>query len=144
MTRTAFGLLRTAAVLTIGAILLTGCVQRKLTINTAPADARVFLNDEEIGTSPVTVGFEWYGDFRVRIEKPGYQTLLTHQAIKRPVSDHFPFDLLCDIFGSNRIDSYQFSFELTPYKAPNRAELIKKAEKLRKDTVTELKKPVPE
>ncbi|MCP4263659.1 MAG: PEGA domain-containing protein, partial [Planctomycetes bacterium] len=45
-------------------LLLSGCVERKLTINTEPQGALVILNDEEIGTSPVTVSFEWYGDYR--------------------------------------------------------------------------------
>jgi len=50
------------AALGIAALLLTGCVERKLTINTEPAGAMVTLNDEQIGESPVTVTFNWYGD----------------------------------------------------------------------------------
>jgi hypothetical protein len=43
----------------IAALLLGGCVERELTINTKPEGALVILNDEEIGTSPVTVSFNW-------------------------------------------------------------------------------------
>ena len=52
-------------------IVLAGCVERKLTINTKPQGALVALNDEEIGESPVTVSFNWYGDYCVRISKEG-------------------------------------------------------------------------
>ncbi|MCD4831542.1 MAG: PEGA domain-containing protein [Anaerohalosphaeraceae bacterium] len=143
MSRTGFAKsLITVTVLT--GFFLVGCVQRKLTINTTPSDAIVILNDEEIGRSPVTVGFEWYGDFSVQVEKPGYQTLATHREIKRPVRDRFPFDLFTDLFGSNRINSYEWSFELEPYQEPNKDELIKAAEKLRAETITELEKPVLE
>src|SRR3990172_12037515 len=48
-------------------ILLAGCVERRLTINTDPQGAKVVLNDQEIGTSPVTVPFHWYGDYWVRL-----------------------------------------------------------------------------
>jgi hypothetical protein len=64
-----------------------GCVERKLTIITEPSGALVALNDEELGTSPVTVGFEWYGDYNVRISKEGFQTLITHKNLKRPLKD---------------------------------------------------------
>jgi hypothetical protein len=65
-------------------LFLTGCVERKLTINTEPQGALVILNDEEIGTSPVTVSFEWYGDYWVRISKEGYESLNTHRPLKGP------------------------------------------------------------
>ncbi|HQI29243.1 MAG TPA: PEGA domain-containing protein, partial [Sedimentisphaerales bacterium] len=44
-------------------VLLTGCVERRLTIYTEPPGAIVTLNDQEIGVSPVTVPFNWYGDY---------------------------------------------------------------------------------
>jgi len=62
------------AVCLIASLFLGGCVERRLTINTEPQGALVILNDEEIGESPVTVNFNWYGDYWVRIRKEGYET----------------------------------------------------------------------
>ena len=62
-----------------GAMIFSGCVERRLTIVTEPEEAIVWLNDEEIGVTPVTVNFNWYGDYSVRIEKPGYEILNTHR-----------------------------------------------------------------
>ena len=76
----------------IAAVSLCGCVERRLTINTEPAGAKVILNDEYIGSSPVTVSFNWYGDYNIRIEKGGFQTLRTHKNLKAPWYDYFPFD----------------------------------------------------
>ena len=42
-----------------GLFLTAGCVDRKLTINTSPSGALVYLNDEEIGVSPVTTSFNF-------------------------------------------------------------------------------------
>ncbi len=113
--------------------LLEGCVQRRLTINTVPAGALVVLNDEEIGTSPVTTNFDWYGDFSVRISKDGYQTLNTHRKLKRPIKDVAPFDFFWDLF-SNRVDEYTWDFTLEPYKEPDRNELIQSAQKLKAES----------
>jgi hypothetical protein len=117
----------------IASLLLSGCVERRLTINTEPSGAIVVLNDEEIGTSPVTTSFEWYGDYDVRISKEGFETLKTHRNLKRPWYDWFPFDFFAQIVNPNRtVDSYEWSFTLTPRTEPNREELIRDAAKLRK------------
>jgi len=112
---------------------LAGCVERKLTIKTKPQGAVVALNDEEIGESPVTVNFNWYGDYCVRISKEGYETLNTHRDLKGPWYDHFPFDFFAQIVNPNRIvDSYEWTFELSPNKQIGRDELIENARELKK------------
>lgn len=117
----------------IVSLVLSGCVERKLTINTEPQGALVILNDEEIGTSPVTVSFEWYGDYWVRISKEGYESLNTHRPLKRPLHDIPPFDFFAQIINPNRIvDSYEWTFPLESKKQVSRDELIQAAEKLEK------------
>jgi hypothetical protein len=114
-------------------LLLGGCVERQLTINTKPEGALVVLNDEEIGTSPVTTSFNWYGDYCVRISKPGFETLDTHRKLKGPWYDHFPFDFFAQIVDPKRIvDSYEWTFELSPRQQISREELIQKAQELKK------------
>jgi hypothetical protein len=109
-----------------------GCVERKLTINTNPAGAQVFLNDEEIGVSPVTASFNWYGDYNITIRKQGRETLQTHRKLQAPWYDLFPFDFLTQILYPGRIvDSREWSFELAPQKEVGREELIKSAEQIK-------------
>jgi len=111
---------------------LAGCVERELTINTKPQGAVVALNDEEIGESPVTVNFNWYGDYCVRISKDGYETLNTHRQLKGPWYDHFPLDFFAQIVNPNRIiDSYEWTFEISPKQQISRDELIQNAEELK-------------
>ena len=119
-----------------------GCVERKLTIVTEPPDALVALNDEEIGTSPVTVGFEWNGDFAVQISKDGYKTLKTHQNLKRPLKDRFPVDLFADMF-TTKIDAYTWNFKLEPSVPVQKEDLIKSATALQKEALAEPNKPAP-
>lgn len=114
-------------------VVLAGCVERELTINTQPQGALVELNDEEIGQSPVTVNFNWYGDYCVRISKDGYKTLNTHRMLEGPWYDHFPFDFFAEIVNPNRIvDSYEWTFELSPRQQISREELIENSQELKK------------
>jgi hypothetical protein len=109
-----------------------GCVERQLTINTQPPGAVVTLNDEEIGTSPVTVPFNWYGDYCVRISKEGYDTLNTHRELKGPWYDNFPFDFFAQIINPKRIvDRYEWTFTLEDKKQISKEHLIEDAQKLK-------------
>ena len=116
----------------VASLLLCGCVERRLTINTKPQGALIALNDEEIGESPVTVNFNWYGDYCVRISKEGFETLNTHRDLKGPWYDHFPFDFFAQIVNPNRIvDSYEWTFELSPARRITRDELMQNARALK-------------
>jgi hypothetical protein len=115
-----------------GSVLPVGCVERRLTINTKPQGALVLLNDEEIGQSPTTVPFNWYGDYWVRISKEGYETLDTHRKLKGPWYDAFPFDFFAQIVNPYRtIDSYEWTFELAPRQQPTPEALIQQAQQLK-------------
>lgn len=120
-------------------LLVTGCVERRLTVVTEPAEAVVWLNDEEIGVSPVTVNFNWYGDYRVRIEKPGYEILNTHRKLDRPTHDRFPLDFFAEVLWPGRIeDAYTWNFELAPYQQKSADELIESAMELKQQAKEEL------
>ncbi len=120
------------ALVLVSAAAFGGCVERRLTINTAPQGATVILNDQEIGTSPVTVPFNWYGDYWVRVSKDGYETLDTHRKLKAPLHDYFPLDFFVQVLYPGRIvDSYQWTFELAFKEYPAPDTLIENAQSLR-------------
>jgi hypothetical protein len=111
---------------------MSGCVERKLTINTEPQEALVVLNDEEIGVSPVTVSFNWYGDYKIQLSKSGYETLITQRELKAPLHDRFPFDFFAQVLNPKRIvDEYEWSFELNQAQQPEREDLIQAADKFK-------------
>lgn len=122
-------------------LLIGGCVERKLTIVTQPSDAVVWLNDEEIGTTPVTVNFNWYGDYYVRIEKPGYDILSTHRKLKRPLHDVFPLDFFAQaLWPGTIVDAHQWEFELEPFQQASAEELIESAAQMRQRASEEIGK----
>lgn len=117
-------------------ICLTGCVEREIKITTNPSDAEVCLNQEQIGPSPVSVHFNWYGVYHVKVSKPGYQTINVQKELKRPAADYFPLDLFADIFTPNKLYTYDWYFELEKESPANRDELIERALQTDKDMTT--------
>jgi len=122
---------RIGLVLGLASLVLSGCIERELTIDTVPTGAVVTLNDEEIGQSPVSTNFQWYGDYNVRISKAGYETLVTHRKLKKPIHDYFPIDFFVAVWPGKIKSKHQWSFELQPYSAPSRKELLDAAESLK-------------
>ncbi|MHC4235642.1 MAG: PEGA domain-containing protein [Planctomycetota bacterium] len=115
-----------------------GCVRRTLTIQTEPVGALVLLNDEEIGRSPVTTDFTWYGDYDVIIRHEGYETLNTPMTVRRPWYQVPPIDFVAEILWPGHIvDARSYTFELTEAQPPDREELIDRAQALRERALYE-------
>lgn len=126
-------------ILLTAAALLSGCVERKLTIVTQPSEAVVWLNDEEIGTTPVTVNFNWYGDYYVRIEKAGCEILNTHRPLARPLHDRFPLDFVAEVVWPGKIVDHQhWEFELEPFRQKSPEQLVEAASEMRQRTSSQI------
>jgi PEGA domain len=93
MTRTP----RIPLLLIVAACLLSvGCIQRTISITSEPAGALVYLNDEEVGRTPVVVPFTFYGVYDVRMEAEGYHPLWTQQRAKAPWWETPGIDLMAE------------------------------------------------
>jgi len=98
----------------LSVILVGGCVERTLTINSSPPGALVYLNDVEIGRTPVTRDFTWYGDYSVTVREDGYQTLKTHQLILAPFYEFVPLDLFSELLPIHLHDKHEYGYLLQP------------------------------
>ncbi len=76
--------------------LATGCVQRRMTIRSNPPGALVYVDDYQIGTTPVSHDFVYYGTRKVRLVKDGYETLTVRQPIPLPWYEIFPLDFVTE------------------------------------------------
>ncbi len=109
-------------------LLSSACVRRTISITTEPPNARVFLNDQEVGRSAVTTDFLWYGDYGVTIRKEGYETLQTNWIIKPPWYQHIPLDFFTEVLWPGQLhDTHARHFILEPAKTPTQEELIGRA-----------------
>jgi hypothetical protein len=110
-------------------LLSSGCITRIVTVRSNPAGALVYLNDEEVGRTPVSREFQWYGIYDVVLRKDGYQTLKTHAEVSAPLWQWIPLDLFTDMLPV----TYErvVSFNLIPQVPADPAEVLANGEQMR-------------
>lgn len=117
------------------AVGLVGCVERELIIISEPAGAIVFVSDVEVGRTPVTVPFTWYGDYDIILRRDGHKTLKTHENISPPIYEIPPLDLLSAMAPWTYHDRRYLNYKLEKLVIPPDEELIRRAEELRKENL---------
>jgi hypothetical protein len=116
-------------------VLVAGCVERTMTIKSDPPGALIYLNDREIGRTPVTRDFTWYGNYQVEVRKDGYETLKTHKWVIAPAYEWIPLDLLAELVPVTFRDRQKLFFQLKP-ETSNIAEagpMLSRAEQLKSE-----------
>jgi hypothetical protein len=73
-----------------------GCVQRRMTIRSNPPGALVYVDDYQLGTTPVSHDFVYYGTRKIRLVKDGYETLTIRQPFPLPWYQYFPLDFVTE------------------------------------------------
>ena len=110
-----------------------GCVERTITVTSEPSGSLVYLNDEEVGRTPVTVPFRFYGVYDVRLEHDGYAPLWTKHAADQPWWDFMGPDLVAETIP--HVKSQQtWSFTLEPRPADDPDLLVAHARQMRAAT----------
>ncbi|HPO92448.1 MAG TPA: PEGA domain-containing protein [Phycisphaerales bacterium] len=85
------------AIALAGAALLSGgCLERTIKVTTEPEGAVVWINDVEVGRTPLETDFTYYGDFSVRIRKEGYEPVVDVKHVSAPVQELPVVDLAAE------------------------------------------------
>jgi PEGA domain len=114
------------------ALVAGGCVQRRLTIRSNPPGARVYVGDEEIGTTPVSTDFVYYGTRKIRLVKDGFETLVVNQPIPAPWYQIPPVDFVSENLVPGEIrDERVVNYQLVPLQEVPTPQLLSRAEQLR-------------
>ncbi len=103
-----------------------------MTIRSNPPGAVVYVDDYEIGTTPVSHNFTYYGTRKIRLVKHGYETLTVLQPIPAPWYQIPPLDFVAENLVPGEIrDHRTLSYQLVPQKVVPAEELLGRAESLR-------------
>ena len=103
--------MRIALVLSL--LLLPACVDRRITVTSDPPGARVWLNDTEIGRTPVQTGFKFYGVYDVRLELDGYEPIHEAREANAPIYEYPGLDLVTGLIPIDWESRVDWHFELT-------------------------------
>jgi hypothetical protein len=112
----------------------SGCVQRRMTIRSNPPGALVYVDDYEIGATPISTNFTYYGNRKIRLVKDGYETLTVLQPIPAPWYQYPPFDFITENFVPGQIrDQRTIDFQLKPQMVVPADQLLNRAESMRRN-----------
>jgi len=118
--------------LAVPLLVVSGCVERTVTITTVPDGATVILNDQEVGTSPVTVPFTWYGDYDLICRKQGFATDERKLHISTPWYQFPIVDLVTENLTPVTFrDRRAVQIEMQPEQLPTRDELLSRGAEFR-------------
>ncbi len=115
----------------------SGCVQRRMTVRSNPPGALLYVDDYEIGATPISTNFVYYGNRKMRLVKDGYETLTVIQPIPAPWYQYPPFDFITENFLPGEIrDQRTIDFQLKPQMVVPTDQLISRAEGMRRNNYT--------
>jgi len=87
----------TASVVGVSMLLLAGCARRSIVVTTEPPGALLWVNDRELGRTPVEFEFADYGTYDVRLELDGYEPVMTFGDADPPIWDLPGPDLIFEL-----------------------------------------------
>src|SRR6476619_8625211 len=111
-------------------------VRRRLNVNSNPPGALVYVDNQQIGTTPCSVDFIYYGTREIRLIKPGFETLTINQPIPTPWYEYIPLDFVSENLIAMKIrDNRTLTYNLSPQLMVPTPELINRADQLRQETL---------
>ena len=127
----------------------TGCVERRMVIITDPypSASNAIVYDEKnqpIGGTPVDKPFTYYGKYRFRIAKDGYETLDVEQRVRAPWYELPGLDFISENLIPWTIrDVRYFRYVMQPLQVRPPEDLLREAEASREYAKT-IGTPVPD
>ncbi len=113
------------------ALAATGCVERKLTVVSNPPGARVYLDGQEMGITPVTFRFDWYGKREFMLRKDGYRTLRDVRDVNEPFYEKPVVNVISDLTPLPFSDHKTVEFTLEPVREVDRDSLLDRANEMK-------------
>ena len=106
-----------------------------MTISSNPPGAIVKVDDVEIGRTPVSTNFVYYGTRKIQLSKAGYETLTVLQPIPTPWYQWPGVDFFSEHFSPGKInDDRLFSYNMEPAIVVPTDQLLERAQELRQQS----------
>ena len=92
----------------------------------------VIIDDQEIGMTPVSTYFTYYGTRKIKLIKPGFETATALENMRPPWYQIPPLDFFAENFAGREIrDERVLDFQLQPQRLISNQELLDRASALR-------------
>ncbi len=122
------------AMMCITLLTAPGCIRRRMTIDSVPRGAMVYVDEKQIGRTPISTDFTYYGTRNIRLELDHYQTLRIRQPVRPPWYQYPVIDFFADTCSPNEVkDQHTWTYTLLPQVVAARDQVLSQADQLRKD-----------
>ncbi len=109
-----------------------GCVRRRLTIRSDPPGAAAYLDNEELGKTPISRNFDFYGKRELRLVKEGYETHTEMISLPTPWYEWPGIDFFSEVLTPGEItDRRHFHVRMKPQNVVAPDSLIADAERMK-------------
>jgi hypothetical protein len=116
---------------------LVGCVERRMLIVSDPPGATAIVNGQNIGPTPASIPFTYYGKYDVMLVRDGYQPKTYSAKLYRPWFEFFPIDFFAEnLWPGHLQDDRTLQFTLEPQTQPRTEDVMSSADHLRKRAAT--------
>jgi hypothetical protein len=106
-------------------------------VRTQPPGAQVFVDDQEIGTTPCSSSFVYYGTRKVTLIKDGYRTETLYQKLNPPWYQIPPLDFASEnLLVQELRDERIVDVQMVPQEIVPQARLLERASALRNGALT--------
>jgi len=113
----------------------SGCVRRRLTVRTNPPGAQVFIDDQEVGTTPCSTAFIYYGTRKITLIKDAFRTETLYHRVSPPWYEYPPLDFFAENALPQEIrDERLVDVQLVPQEEVHEGRLRERAENLREQS----------
>ena len=130
--RTRLILLSLLAVICLDAEWAVAKVRRRLTITSNPPGAVVFVDDRQIGITPVSTPFTYYGTRKIQLVMEGFETLTVKRTFSAPWYQWPVIDFVSENMVRRELrDERVVDFRMVPQRIVPRDQLLQRAQRLR-------------
>jgi hypothetical protein len=110
-----------------------GCVRRRMTIRSNPPGALVYVDNYEIGVTPCSTDFIYYGTREIKLVKDGYETLKVTERIWPPWYEYPVLEFISENMVPAEIrDERLLAYNMQPQYIVPTDQLMGRAEGLRR------------
>ena len=92
----------------------TGCVKRTISISSIPDGALVWVNDREMGRTPLSFDFTYYGEYDVRLKLDGFEPIMSSRWATSPMWDLPIIDLATEVVNPSAHSDIRWEFAFDP------------------------------
>ena len=96
------------------AVLLAGCVDRRIRVTSEPSGARVWVNDVDLGRTPAETSFTFYGHYELRLQLDGYEPVTETRQARAPIYEQPGLDLIAEALPVEFENTIEWHIDLEP------------------------------